>query len=277
MWWGSSAISRVGRRPAASAVRLRPGRDRLVGDGDAVEVGRLRPVRVRPVRLQVDAVAARVGGPLAADVGGRTGHDDAGDEAGAQHPVGDVQAEGGLAGRRGGRGEEAGGRVRPHGLGRLLLPGAEGSGVGPVRKRSVAARRRRSGAEGRRTRAGHNKVGGGGAQGGREIRLRDLFCAHLVSRAATPGITWGSQSKTGGNLADHHSHHRHPGAARHLSLPEGPLGGAGETRVRGPASAGPSGARTEGPHRAVSAAAGRVRGFRRLALGGRHRPRAVTR
>ena len=60
-------------RPAAGGlpVRVRPGRDRLVGDGDAVEVGRLRPVRVRPVRLEVDAVAGRVGGPLAADVGGR--------------------------------------------------------------------------------------------------------------------------------------------------------------------------------------------------------------
>ncbi len=125
-------------RPAAGGqpVRIRPGRDRLVGDGDAVEVGRLRPVRVRPVRLEVDAVAARVGGPLAADVGGRAGDDDARDELGAQHPVGDVQAEGGLAGRRRGRGQEAGGRVRPHGLGRLLLPRAEGSGIGPIRKRS---------------------------------------------------------------------------------------------------------------------------------------------
>ncbi len=125
-------------RPAAGGqpVRIRPGRDRLVGDGDAVEVGRLRPVRVRPVRLEVDAVAARVGGPLAADVGGRAGDDDARDEPGAQHPVGDVQAEGGLAGRRRRRGQEAGGRVRPHGLGRLLLPGAEGSGIGPIRKRS---------------------------------------------------------------------------------------------------------------------------------------------
>src|ERR1700710_67050 len=82
MWCGSSAISKVGPAPgrggdrqggpAASAqpVRLRPGRDRLVGDGDAVEVGRLRPVRVWPVRLEVDAVAASVGGPLAAGVGG---------------------------------------------------------------------------------------------------------------------------------------------------------------------------------------------------------------
>ena len=151
---GDQQGRRAGRRPP---VRVRPGRDRLVGDGDAVEVGRLRPVRVRPVRLEVDPVAGRVGGPLAADVGGRADDDDARDEPGAQHPVGDVEAEGGLAGRRRRRGEEAGGRVRPHGFGRLLLPGAQGSGVGPVRERSGTRARRRSGAEERRTRARHNK------------------------------------------------------------------------------------------------------------------------
>ncbi len=58
-------------RPAAGGqpVRIRPGGDRLVGDGDAVEVGRLRPVRVRPVRLEVDAVAA----PRRRPTGGRCG------------------------------------------------------------------------------------------------------------------------------------------------------------------------------------------------------------
>ena len=71
-------------RPAGGgvAVGVRPGGDRLVGDGDAVEVGRLGPVGVRPVRLEVDPVAGRVGGPLAADVGGRPDDDDARDEPG---------------------------------------------------------------------------------------------------------------------------------------------------------------------------------------------------
>ena len=129
-------------RPAGggAAVGLRPGGDRLVGDGDAVEVGRLGPVGVRPVRLEVDPVARRVGGPLAADVGGRPGDDDPRDEPGAQHPVGDVEAEGGLAGRRRRRGQEARAGVRPHRFGRLLLPGAERSGGGPVRERAGARR-----------------------------------------------------------------------------------------------------------------------------------------
>jgi hypothetical protein len=125
-------------RPAAGGqpVRLRPRRDRLVGDGDAVEVGRLGPVRVRPVRLEVDAVAGRVGRPLAADVGGRAGDDDPRDESGPQHPVGDVEAEGGLACRRRRRGQEAGARMRAHRRGRLLLPGAKGPGRWPLRERS---------------------------------------------------------------------------------------------------------------------------------------------
>ena len=97
------------RRPlrAAAAVDRRAGRDRLVGDGDAVAVARLRPVGVGPVRLEVDAVAGRVGGPLAADVGGRRDDARRARRGPREHPVGDVQAEGGLARRRRRRGEEA--------------------------------------------------------------------------------------------------------------------------------------------------------------------------
>src|SRR6185503_9394648 len=44
------------------------------GDGDAVTVARLGPGGVRPVRLEVDAVAGGVKRPLAADVGRRGDH-----------------------------------------------------------------------------------------------------------------------------------------------------------------------------------------------------------
>ena len=71
MWCGSSAISSVGRCAQALRCDLRPGRDRLVCDGDAVAVGRLRALRVGAVRLQVDPVARRVSRPLARDVRGR--------------------------------------------------------------------------------------------------------------------------------------------------------------------------------------------------------------
>ena len=104
MWCGSSAISSVGRSSAAPAVDVRPGRHGRVGDGDAVAVARLGPGGVRPVGLEVDAVAGGVQRPLAADVGRRRDDGHARHPPLGEHPVGDVQPEGGLAGggRRGG-------------------------------------------------------------------------------------------------------------------------------------------------------------------------------
>ena len=66
---------------------------------------RLGPLGVGPVGLEVDAVARRVGRPLAADVRRRRDDDHARDRARREQPVGDVQAERGLA-RRGRRGGE---------------------------------------------------------------------------------------------------------------------------------------------------------------------------
>ena len=129
---------------AAAAVHARSGGERRVGDRDAVAVARLGAGAVGAVGLQVDAVAGGVGGPLAADVGGRGDHRDAPDAALLEHPVGDAQAEGGLAGggRRGG--QERAAVVGEDGLQRLLLPGPQRSGGGPGGQR--AGTRRRGGA-----------------------------------------------------------------------------------------------------------------------------------
>ena len=110
---------------AGAPVGLRAGRDRGVGDRDAVAVARLRPGGVRAVGLEVDPVARGVERPLAADVGRRRDDGDPGDPALGQHPVRDVQAERRLAGRGGGRGQERVALVGGDGRGGRLLPGAQ--------------------------------------------------------------------------------------------------------------------------------------------------------
>src|SRR4051812_21157319 len=124
------------RARAAATVRARAGRDRLVGHGHAVAVGRLATFGVGAVRVQVDPVARRVGGPLPADVRGRRGHDHALHAAGGEHLVRHAQAERGLAGGRGGGREEARAAVRAQRAERRDLPGPEGAVGGPCRERS---------------------------------------------------------------------------------------------------------------------------------------------
>ena len=124
------------RRPlrAAAAVDLGAGGHGRVRDRDAVPVTRLRAGRIGPVGLEVDAVAGGVERPLAADVGRRRDDRDTRHAALGQHPVGDVQPEGGLAG--GGRGarQEGVAVVGEDGGRRGLLPRAQGTTGGPGRQ-----------------------------------------------------------------------------------------------------------------------------------------------
>ena len=123
-----------GRLRAAAPVDAGPGGHGLVGHGDAVAVARLRSRAVRPVRLEVEAVAGGVGGPLARDVRRRRDDGDARDAALGEHPVRDVEAERRLAGRGRGRGEErVAGVGEQVGRGRLL-PGAQRSVGRPGRR-----------------------------------------------------------------------------------------------------------------------------------------------
>jgi uncharacterized membrane protein YeaQ/YmgE (transglycosylase-associated protein family) len=122
---------------AAAAVRGRAGRNGLIRDGDPVAVARLGAGGVRPVRLEVDAVAGGVGGPLARDVGGRRHDGDARDAPLGQHAVRDVQAERRLAGGRRGGGEERVGRVGEDCGGRRLLPRAQRAVGRPGRQRQA--------------------------------------------------------------------------------------------------------------------------------------------
>ena len=116
---------------AAPPVHRRPRGHRRVGHRDAVAIAWLGPLGVRPVGLQVDAVARGVQRPLAADVGGRRDDRHARHAPLGEHPVGDVQPEGGLAGGgRRGREERVAGMVE-NGSGSGLLPGTQGSGGGP--------------------------------------------------------------------------------------------------------------------------------------------------
>ena len=121
-------------------------------------VARLGPGRVRPVGLQRDPVAGRVGRPLAADVRRRRDDGDPRHAALGEHPVGHVQPERGLAGggRRGSE-ERLAGVVEDGGRGGLL-PRAQWSARGPGRQGAT----RRGGArasERHRTRQASHGIG----------------------------------------------------------------------------------------------------------------------
>ena len=128
---------------AAPAVELRAGRERLVGHRHAVAVARLGAGGVRPVGLEVEAVAGGVGRPLARDVGRRRDDADARDAALGEHPVRHVEPERRLArrGRRGG--EERALAMGEHGRDGLLLPRSQGAAGGPRGERADRHERRR--------------------------------------------------------------------------------------------------------------------------------------
>ncbi len=115
-------------------VDLRTGGDGLIGHRDPVPIARLGPVGVRPVRLEVDAVAAGVGCPLAADVRRRRRDADTPDQPAPQQLVRHPQPEGRLPGRRRRRRQEVPARRLQHPLERRLLPIAQRSPRGPARQ-----------------------------------------------------------------------------------------------------------------------------------------------
>jgi hypothetical protein len=129
MWWGSSAITSVGT--SAHRRRWVPGPAATVRHRDAVAVARLGPRGVRPVGLEVDAVARGVQRPLAADVSGRRDDRDPRDPPLGEHLVRDVQAERRLSGGGRGRGEERLALMRGDRRGGRLLPGPQRPAGGP--------------------------------------------------------------------------------------------------------------------------------------------------
>jgi hypothetical protein len=120
------------RTAAAAAVGARAGRNGLVGHRHAVPVGWLAAVRIGAVRLEVDPVAGGVGGPLAADVRGRRGHDHALDASAREQLVSRAETERRLPGGGRGRREEARPLVRVERRQRGSLPRAQRAGDGPL-------------------------------------------------------------------------------------------------------------------------------------------------
>src|SRR5215218_204983 len=123
---------------AGVAVRSRAGSDRLIRDRNAVTVGRLGPLRVRAIRLEVNPVAGRVGRPLARDVRSGGEDRDALHPTRLQHLVRDAQPERRLAGGRCRGGEERLPVVRGQRLQRRLLPRAQRPARRPRRQQSPA-------------------------------------------------------------------------------------------------------------------------------------------
>ena len=157
-----------------------------VRDRHAVPVTRLGPGRVGPVGLELDAVARGVERPLAADVGRRRHDGDARDAPLGQHPVGDVQAEGGLAGRGRGRRQEGVAGVGED-LGRGgLLPRAQGT--------TAWARTAGSdppwGGEEHRSRTSREEATYAAARTAHMLVVRSMIVSLHVTHFSDPGCPW---------------------------------------------------------------------------------------
>ena len=126
-WWSSSKITKASRAMPPQRVGLHG--HLLVGDDDAVHVGGQPAVAGRPLRLEVQAEAARGARPLELEVLGRGHHDDPPFGVLGQVLDGRGEGEGGLAGARGGHREEVRPLAAAEAFEGLLLPGPEADGT----------------------------------------------------------------------------------------------------------------------------------------------------
>jgi len=105
--------------------------DARIGDGLALELPRASAPATAEARIQVQADLARRIRPLHLEVLGGRDHDHLLDRAGLQQLGGDPKSERGLAGSRGGDGEEVGRRQLPVAGQRSHLPGAQARSRAP--------------------------------------------------------------------------------------------------------------------------------------------------